>query len=71
VISDLRLAETNNKLPQVPVTVVQIGLGEYRYLWRRRIRHGYAVFDGSCRYRFAALYLYDNLAERLRHGADV
>jgi subtilase family serine protease len=26
VISDLRLAETNNKLPQVPVTVVQVGL---------------------------------------------
>lgn len=26
VISDLRLAETNNKLPEVPVTVVQVGL---------------------------------------------
>ena len=26
VISDLRLAETHNKLPQVPVTVVQVGL---------------------------------------------
>jgi subtilase family serine protease len=26
VISDLRLAETNNQLPQVPVTVVQVGL---------------------------------------------
>jgi pseudomonalisin len=26
VITDLRLAETNNKLPQVPVTVVQVGL---------------------------------------------